>query len=204
MTDEPLLFTADAATLGAALRQLHRHGARTPGPAIWRLSGSELRVQWKGGAHAMDVEGDGTAAFRVDARYVAALAKTLAKSGVLEIRVSADAVRFGTFAVPKADVDDGATDLLPVDADDREVLMLAYRHGAQTIANAGLTAAVAEARGRLAETARRAARELAWVGIDETQLARWLDAHLDAVAAGKPSFRIAVEDPSKQQLRLFE
>lgn len=151
----------------------------------------------------MDVEGEGTAAFRFEAKFMQALANTLAKSGIIDVRVSADRVRFGTFAVPKTDVD-GATDFLPVDADEREVQMLAYRQSARTIANAGLTSAVAEACDRQADATSRAAGELAWIGIDEARLGAWIDAHLHAVATGKRSFRIAVEDPMRQQLGLFE
>lgn len=197
-------FVVDAAELGQTLGRLRKLGGRTPGPAIWRIGGEEIEVEWKGGAETLAGRGQGRASFRVDARYIEALAKTLKPSGALDVVVHADGrVRFGSFTVPCVAVSEGETHLLPVGASDRDVLLLAFAHEPAKLANAGLDRSVEEAREKLGAAIERAAQSLAWVGVERAHLERWLDAHLRAVADGEDSFEIA--RPTRgRQLSLFD
>lgn len=199
-TDDVLV---EAAALRPALRRLKELGGKTPGPGIWRASAGALEVEWKGGTEGMEASGAREWAIRIDAKHMVLLARTLAKSGTVSIRLRDEGrVSFGSYVVGYERVAPLSTDLLTVHATPYDVLMLGYRHRPGEVRNAGLEPDLEEARAKLARSVAHAAGALAWAGVDEGLLARWVDAHLGAVAGGEPSFEIV--GPADPQLGLFD
>jgi hypothetical protein len=211
-------FSVATEALRHALRSMRRLGGRIPGAAVWRLTEDGLEVEWKGGAHGLAIERlhGPAAAIRVASGVMISLAKNLPADGVVEVVIGPDEVRLrvatvreggvtrgSTMVIPREDVGEGPTALLPVGAGDLQILMLGYQHDAEVIANAGLTDAVAERREKARESIRRAATTLAWLGIDEKHLTRWVRAHLQAITDGRESFRIAAGPAGGAQLELF-
>jgi hypothetical protein len=154
-------FSVATEALRHALRSMRRLGGRIPGAAVWRLTEDGLEVEWKGGAHGLAIERlhGPAAAIRVASGVMISLAKNLPADGVVEVVIGPDEVRLrvatvreggvtrgSTMVIPREDVGEGPTALLPVGAGDLQILMLGYQHDAEVIANAGLTDAVAERR----------------------------------------------------------
>lgn len=207
MESESEGICVEAAELRAALRRLQRLGGKTPGPGIWRVRDGVLEVEWKGGSEGVDASGALRCSLRIAAEHMVVLARTLAETGTLRIRLRSDGrVAFGTYNIPYEPVaDDERTDLLPVHATPYDVLMLGYRHRGDEIRNAGLDDDVEAARAKLEESIAAAAHALGWARISEELLRTWVDAHLVAVAAGRNTFEVsrAVLVDRDGQLGLF-
>jgi hypothetical protein len=143
MSTEADEVVVEAAALRPVLQRLRKLGGRTPGPGIWRIGATSLEVEWKGGAEEVEASGTLECAIRIDAKYIQALARTLAKSGTIRIRLRDDGrVSFGSFVVPYETVGTTRTDLLHVQASPYDVLMLGYRHWEDEVQNAGLAEAL--------------------------------------------------------------
>jgi hypothetical protein len=183
----------DARLLGETLRRLQKLGGRTPGPGILRATPGALEVEWKGGAEILDADGSSSFAVRVDAKVMAALAGTLTRDGKVRVCLRGpDRIAFDTFVARCVLLSrETTTGLLPVQATPYDVLMLAYRHSANEIRDAGLEREVQEARASMEQSLTEAAEALAWLGVRRDLLATWLEAHLAAVASGKPTFDLA-------------
>ena len=161
-------------------------------------------MEWKGGVHELDAETQGAAAFRVPTATMKALGSGL--TGAVRIVVGAESVRIGSMRLPRVDVAAEHTELLPVGAGPLEVLLMASRVSAARVADAGLEPAVAEARARLSRAAKEVASQLGWLGVDESMVAAWLEAHVGARASGERTFVIAGRGAGsgEVQLALFE
>ncbi|MCB9729280.1 MAG: hypothetical protein H6746_12490 [Deltaproteobacteria bacterium] len=95
--------------------------------------------------------------------------------------------------------------LLPMGARPLQVALLRHLHAAGEIEAAGLREPLEEVNDRMAASVKQAADALSWLGVKEKHLAAWLQAHLQAVAAGRDTVsldprRVVIDQKGQAEL----
>lgn len=209
MNDE--LLTVDAAALRAALTRMTSLARDTSARAVFELQPDRVVIDWSGATEELPADGGGGGAcvVSVPAAVLKGLARTLPTAGRVRVGREGARLRVHTLSFKCERLERRPRQVLATNASQRDVLLLRYRELAEAIEEAGLTAEVDHARERALEAVGKAAQALSWLGIDEALLGSWVDAHLQAVARGEPSFslgetRTPVLDAREQPQRLTD
>lgn len=191
------------------LARMKKFGGRSPGDAGWTFRPGAVRIVWAGADVELTGEGGSELQIRVDAKLMKNLSRISSAERTVRIRCEQERLYLEEFSVPCQTVSSSVPRLLPTGARPLDLLLLRHRHTAEEIQATGLTGDVASAEEKLAQSVRGAAGLLAWAGLGADTLARWVDAHIKAIAEGKDTFiidgpRVIVAEPTGQlYLRMF-
>lgn len=193
-------FSVSAGELRAALMTAAKTAGRKPPPSLWIFNDGTLSLDWAGICHELSIQGRGSIKIRVAGSFALALAKTLAKTGDLELSVDGDSFTIGRWTVTCTVIDhDPGPMMLPVGASGLDVLLLRHCRTVADIEAAGYTQQVNAEMEHIVASCAKAASHLAWLNITPTMLEGWIHAHVEAVARGNRSFSIQPYHPVDAQ-----
>ena len=177
-------INVDAKQLRTVLRRMGKAAGRISGAGMWTLGATGLTIEWAGAADTLTGVGAGHARIAVAGDHMKGLARLPLADDEVTIRVDGDRLYIDTMSIPCAAVTEAARTLVPAFADDRQLLLAAHRHTGAELEAAGHAAELKRARGRLGSSVARAAKALAWLGIDEYDVDVWITERLRMAASG--------------------
>jgi hypothetical protein len=178
-------WSVDSAQLAHLLGQMKKFGGIVAGDASWNLTPTSLGIEWAGMGLEVPAEGEASVFARVKCVNMDGLAKMdFDAPGITTLRVGDGKLSLDGFSVPCVETVKAVPQLLPMGARTMHVVLLPYLHSASEIDAAGLRQPLEELNERKAASVKQATESLAWLGVEQKHLAAWLQAHLQAVAAG--------------------
>lgn len=183
---ESSTVTVEAVALQKCLRRMGRVAGRVCGAGIWELAADELSLEWSGTVEVLTASaGGGTGArVRVEGVHMRGLAKIKFGRGEVTIRVEGDRLFLGTLSLPCARVTAIAESVLPAFATQRDLVLAVHRHNRADLLAAGHASELERVEERIEKSVERAARALSWLGIEDYEVRRWVDAHMRSIAEG--------------------
>jgi len=211
----PLMNTAiRGEDLTSGLRMAARMAGRVSSPAEWWFAAGKLTIEWAGATLEFSGVGEGDGHISVRPSDMRDLARVPLLKGDLDVRYDDGRIHLGTFSFLAARGDPPKEPPPPVpqivgpNPSTVDLLLLQYRHPEETIAAAGLTAAVADARRQRTERTQRAINALRPLGVAEEAIEALVDDALAHLAGPRPprptpSPEVIVVDGQSDQVRLF-
>ncbi len=166
------LATLDGAALTEALRRMKDIRGGKLGEAHWRFR-DRLTIDWAGMEESVDAEVETPMPYgvTVSAQVMKHLTARLSWEGPIAIGFDEDRLVIGRDRIPATARVGPRRHILPVDASPRAVLVAVLREGPDAIAEAGYADECTAVTERWRKSIARAAKSIAWTGIDEQTLA---------------------------------
>ena len=174
----------DSKELRACLRRMGRGVGKVCGAGLWEFSGTVLTIEWSGCVETLAGIGHGSDRVAVDGAHMRGLSRVPLSPGNAALRLEDGRLYLGTMSVPCAPVTVAVSCVIPAFADQRELLLASHRHTRAELEAAGHASELERARDRLHASVGRAAKALAWLGIDGYDLDDWVDRQLRNTALG--------------------
>ncbi|MFH1532058.1 MAG: hypothetical protein ABIK09_15135 [Pseudomonadota bacterium] len=155
--------------MSAALQQMASAPRTLTGSAFWKFGDDQLVIRWTSYEQAIDVR-DGSpleGAIKVPGRFMDQLGAVVDLTGDTEIRWLAerDRLRVGRHLIPASFAEEGPIDLLPLDAQERDLLKQILRRGMERVSLAGYEEEAGEAEARWDKSLKAASSALEWTGL---------------------------------------
>lgn len=177
----------DGRELARALRRIARVNKGQQADGTFTLRAGELQIDWGNGGEVLDVDCADTAQCHLADRYVRKLPRVLRGARQMTLEIREGRLFLDRFSIDAFVERNPQAPLLPPSPRHVDFLLLAQRHEADVIDEAGLRAEVDVAKERLEVSLKAAARKLRWLQLEEGTIRAFLEAHLAKMAEAPAS-----------------
>lgn len=178
--------------LARLLRNLQRVNRNVEAEGTWTLRQGEVQIDWGNGGGALDArtESDGTRGeseqvCHVSRGVMARLSRVLGGVGTIAVTIKQGRLVLDRLSVDAFLHENPGAPLLPKSPRPVDYLLLPDRHPPEVLQAAGVMDKVAAAKARHVATVKAVAAKLAWLGVSEPEVRRFVADRLKARAAGQ-------------------